>query len=244
MRIKELFIVIILGVAILTLLLIAIKPSSLEANIKTNFTKLTLTGTGVVTTTPSQATIRVGVEITGDNAQLAFKEASNIANKILNSWIEVGIPKEKIKTHRVSLDPVYEYSDRSPRLVGFKATIILSASLTDFNLASTAIALATNEGANVIEGVYFSIPSENYEKLYREALRKAVENAKEKAEVIAEALNMEIVGIESVSISGYSVPIWFKGEAAGLPTPKPPMLPGETSIQVTVTVIFLLSPRT
>jgi uncharacterized protein YggE len=99
--------------------------------------------------------------------------------------------------------------------------------------AGALIDAAAEAGANQISGPGLS--SSDSERLYREALADAVENARERAEVLAGAAGRTLGEISAISEAG-AQPVPLYREAADT-AQSTPIVPGqqETTAQVTVT---------
>ena len=115
--------------------------------------------------------------------------------------------------------------------------------IRDIGLVGKAIDAAFSAGADGMYGVQFTISDEKRAELVQQAIRAAVEDAEEKAKIIAESLGMKVVRIKSVSLSSQPIipvprpAIAFKAaEAGGVP-----IEPGRATISASVSVIYLLS---
>jgi len=89
--------------------------------------------------------------------------------------------------------------------------------------------------------VIFTLKSETIEKLKIEALKKAVEDARSKAEAVAQAAGIELLG--PISISVESGIVYRVSETVTIPMYKetsttPIIPPEELSITATVTIIY------
>ena len=106
----------------------------------------------------------------------------------------------------------------------------------DVEDAAALIDAGAGAGANQITGP--SMSSSNAEELYREALAKAVAEARERAQVLAKASGRSLGAIKHVAEGGSAMPLPY-AERAALDAATP-IVPGEQQTQATVSVTFEL----
>lgn len=89
-------------------------------------------------------------------------------------------------------------------------------------------------------GVQFTISDEKKAELIQQAIKAAVEDAEEKAKIVADSLGMRIVGIKSVSLSSQPIipvprtELTYKAEQI-------PIEPGTATISTSISIVYLLS---
>lgn len=209
-------------------------------NFDTNHT-IAVSGEGVVEVTLDKGYASFGISIRKKTASEAMDELSDTANRVLDALKNFGISEKDIKTTGLSLNPVYEWNKEEKKnvLVGFDATENFSVK-TKLDEIGKVITLATNNGANRIYGIRFD--SSERENLKKEAIAKAVEDAKEKAKAALTGTNYKIVGIKTISIqSGFIPSALFRNEI-GVASDKPLNIPvegGSMTIRATVNVVFI-----
>src|SRR5438876_544022 len=95
---------------------------------------------------------------------------------------------------------------------------------------------AVEAGSNSVSGPMLSRSDDD--ALYRDALRSAVANAKDKAEALASAAGLTLGGAETIVEGGQSSPpisYTQKADAAGVSVP---IEPGTQTIEASVTVTY------
>jgi hypothetical protein len=97
---------------------------------------------------------------------------------------------------------------------------------------------AAEAGANQISGPGLS--SSNADALYRQALAKAVDDARLNAEVLAKAAGRPLGAITTIVEGGTSQPGPLYREAAQATDSSTPIVPGERETSATVSVTFSL----
>lgn len=164
-------------------------------------------GTGFVMATPDLAKTNVTISITKDDAITAQNEASKLVDKVIEALIKAGAKEEKIKTQGYYLNPEYDYiwSDDGKNgqevLKGYRVSHNLSVEDIKSDEIGKVLKAAVEAGATRADSVSFYVSDED--SFYKEALEKAVADARSKAEVLAKAEGKKIVNVKLIS-EGYS----------------------------------------
>ena len=139
-------------------------------------------------------------------AQQAVSGVAEKMNKIVSKLEELGISRDEIYTKSYSLNPIYDYDQKPPKLVGYRAEHTITISFTDKSLAAKAIDDTSSLGVSRIS-VAFSVDKEVFLNAYKIALGKAVKEAMDKANIMASSAGVKLGKIISISESGYvSIP--------------------------------------
>jgi uncharacterized protein len=235
----------------------------------------TISSSGISTTEvrPDQVSVTVGVETNGTTAQEAVSQNANLTAQVIAAVRGLGINEDRIETSSFSVSPIYEPGQPSQpcieiyppppgcetnqEIIGYSATNTVTATLDvpflrilaqptpDLN-AGQVIDAAIGAGANRIDAVVFFV-SENRQQEIRDTLiNDAIANARQRANIAAEALGMTLSGVESVTLNPIDFPVFSvglrEGSAAGadsVPAPTP-ILPGQQEISTTVNVVFYI----
>lgn len=209
-------------------------------NFDTNHT-IAVSGEGVIEVAPDTGYVNFGIFVQEKTASEAMKGLSKIANRVIILLKNSGIKEEDIKTTGISLNPVYQWDKEKKKnvLVGFAATENFKVK-TELKNIGKIVTLVTENGANRIYGIRFD--SSETENLRKEAIAKAVEDAREKAKAALSGTNYKIVGIKTISIqSGNVTPVvrqTFDNEAIGEKS-SVPVEGGSITIRATVNVVFI-----
>ena len=194
---------------------------------------ITVNGVGSVDAVPNEAKMSFGAETRRDTAQAAVAANGDAMRKILNALRQAG--GRELATQWVS---VYPYTDETGQVNGYVASNSVSA-VSDVGDAPALIDAAAGAGANQISGPGLS--SSNAEALYRQALAKAVEDARLSAEVLAKAAGRSLGSITAIVEAGaVSQPQPLYREAAQAADSSSPVVPGEQETSATVSVTFSL----
>lgn len=191
---------------------------------------VTVSGTGVASAVPDRAEISAGVETRAAGARAALEANAAAMEKVLAALRARG--GRDMTTQTVSLTTAF---DEQGRANGFVASNVASAETTLAN-AGALIDAAVAAGANTIYGP--SLSSSDAEALYRDALAKAVADARERAAILAKAAGRELGRVTAVSEAG-SMPIPLAKEAAA-PDASTPVVSGPQDTTASVSVTYEL----
>jgi uncharacterized protein YggE len=193
---------------------------------------VTVSGVGTVEAVPNEAKMSFGAETRAQTARAAVSANADVMRRILNALRQAG--GRELQTQWVS---VYPYTDDTGQVNGYAASNSVSA-VSDVDDAPALIDAAAEAGANQISGPGLS--SSNAEALYRQALAKAVDDARLRAEALAKAAGRSLGPITSMIESGASAPEpLFRAEAQAADS-STPIVPGEQETSATVSVTFTL----
>jgi len=210
---------------------------------------LIVSGNAQAEATPDEATVRLGIVRQETTAQAAQDQANRVAQAILSEIAKLGIPATQIRTSRLSLTPIYAPGPRSdsreaPRIASYSASNQVSIEVTNLTQIGPIIDAGLRAGSNQVDGILFRLKDDL--PLREQALKKAVAEARRKAETMAEALNVRILGIQEVSETGSSVIPRGEGgfvTMAARETAPTPVSPGQVEVNASVTVKYLIAGR-
>ncbi|MHB8904323.1 MAG: SIMPL domain-containing protein, partial [Patescibacteria group bacterium] len=167
-------------------------------NKKNDQDRFSVVGSGTVYAKADIANISVGLK-TGvkKTAAEATKESTDKMNKIISELKKLSLEDKDIKTSNYNLSPVYNYTnDKGQELVGYEVTQTLTLKIRDLNKIGDIISKTTEQGANQIGNISFTIDDEF--ALKNQARELAITKAKEKAQLIAKQSGMKLGEIKSV----------------------------------------------
>ena len=165
-------------------------------------TEIVVTGTGEVRVEADTAIISLGVTSRDKQVDKAQQNVNKAVVDIRAALTDMGISEENITTDFISIYAGYDYNDYSETIAYYNASTSLMIKVTDISKAGSVIDTAIRAGANQLNNISFS--ASDTEDAKEKAMKLAVENAKNKAEILADATGMEIIGIETISEGGVS----------------------------------------
>lgn len=163
-------------------------------------TRLTVSGSGETRVSADTAVISLGVSARNKDVLKAQQTVNETISAIRKNLIAQGVPEEHMNTEFINIYALYDYSGDQEQLAAYSANSTLAIRVTDMQSVGSLIDLAFASGANTLNGISFS--ASDTEEAKNTAMKKAVENAKKKAEVLAEAAGLKITGIESMAENG------------------------------------------
>ena len=157
---------------------------------------ITVNGSGETLVTADTAVVSVGVSVRKKDALEAQSAANEVIASIRAALAGAGLKEEDISTGYINLYAVYDYSKDVEEIVAYSANSSLAIKVTDMSRVGEVIDMAFSAGANTLDGVSFSVADDTEAR--KESLKAAVEDAKEKAAILAEAAGLGEIEIESI----------------------------------------------
>jgi uncharacterized protein len=230
-------------------------------------------GTSTTEVRQDQVSVTVGVETNGTTAQEAVSQNANLTAQVIAAVRGLGISEDRIETSSFSVSPVYEARqplqpcieiyppppecDTRQEIIGYRATNTVTATLDvpflrmltqptpDLN-AGQVIDAAVGAGANRVDTIVFFISPDRQQEIRDTLISDAIANARQRANIAAEALGMTISGVQSATLNPIDFPVFSvglrEGSAADASSVSAPtqILPGQQEVSTTVNVVFFL----
>lgn len=151
-------------------------------------------GEAELTAPPDLAKISLSIETRSSSANKAVEENARLANRVLQALLNYGLREDNIKTSSYRL---YSYregqktdSETEQEKIYYQATNEMLISTTQLDTVGEIIDLAVKAGANNINYINFELSDP--QELMFQALKMATEQARRKAEAIAEGASVTI----------------------------------------------------
>lgn len=219
-------------------------------NINTNKTDFfTAQGMGEVSEVPDSATAYLGITTQGKTALEAQNKANEQAAKIISAIKSQGISDKDIKTTNYSINPNYGIdlptpdiypNGRNQGINGYTVSQNFEVKITPIDKLNKVVDAATQAGANQVQGANFTFSDDLLKKLENEARKKAVSQAKEKAQGLANAAGIRLGKVINV-IESSQTP-FYRLEATGKEvtdtTPQTNITPGQNTVIINVTIYY------
>lgn len=194
---------------------------------------ITVSGTGTVQSVPDQAQFSLGVETSGPTARVALAVNSQRMKRVLAALEAAGVAKEDVQTQDVFVSKSY-VDEGDAR---YSAHNSVSVTIRDLTRAGSILDAASNAGANDVYGP--TLTRSDQDQLQAKALRSAVDDARAKARILAEAAGVQLGGVTAITESG-NEPMPVYAAALAQRSPSAPIEPGKQSTQATVRVTFAI----
>jgi uncharacterized protein YggE len=162
---------------------------------------ITVAGSGDVDVAPDAAIVRLSVEASGTDAGNVSDTLATKAERLRERLQEFGVDASAIQTRHYDVRTDRPERDREgeEHYVGQQS---LEVTLSDVDRAGDLIDAAVEGGADEIHGVEFTLSADERDEVRDQALRAALENARDEASVLATASALDVSGIQSISTRG------------------------------------------
>lgn len=205
---------------------------------------ISISGEGVVAAVPDIAQVDLGIRTHKLTVAEAQKENTTKMNDLIKELKGLDIEKEDLKTTNYNVFPQYKWDDGKKTLIGYRVDQNLQVKIRNLDKVNQVLSKAAEKGVNDIGSLNFTI--DDQEKLLQEAREKAIKNAQEKAETLAQTLKIKLGRIISFNEYQDSGDDYYYGaKQAGLSLmeesealPQPDIQMGESEITVNVSINY------
>jgi len=200
---------------------------------------ISVQGDGEVDYTPDEARVTLGVNGEDASAAAAAADIAGRANAVIAAIKSLGIPAGSITTNGFNL-----YYRQATETV--KAAFVASESISvkaPVDKAGAAIDAGIRAGANQTYGL--SYETTQRDALYKQAVQRAVKQARDLADAAASAAGLRLGAVLSISVGG-ATPAPFAPVArmttmaVAAPAP-PPISPGTGTMTAIVSVTYSIA---
>lgn len=206
---------------------------------------VTVSGQGSATAEPDRAVARFGVVTRAETAEAARSENATAAKNALNAVRALDVPEENLRMETLRLQPRREYDPDTKQYEekGFEATRQVVVQVDRLDILPRLVARVVQEGANRLEGVEYQLSDRS--SIRDEALRKAARAARQKARLLATALDAQLGPVHRIDEQNFGferprpeMSVMMKstrGQAEGEPEA---YAAGEIEVSAQVQVVF------
>ena len=204
-----------------------------------------VTGEGKVSAAPDIAMVSITTREVAKTTKEAQEKAAKKTSALKKGLLDAGVEEKDIKTASYMTMPKYYYNNSGKAILeGYETIQTDEVKVRNTDNVSKVLDLAASLNINEVSGPNFTI--DDTDKLKDEAREKAIAEAKEKAEKLADQLGVDLVRIVSFSESGdYAYMPYVKEAAmsmsmardASAPT-APTVSGGEQEIKSNVSITF------
>ena len=188
---------------------------------------ITISGYGEAVAIPDIATFTFSVVSERPTVAAAQEDATTNANAITSYLEEAGVAERDIQTTGYSVYPQYDWVQQScvagqycppgeQRLRGYEVRQTTTIKIRDLAAAGDLLTGVGSRGATEVSGLNFTF--DNPDAVEAEARDKAIADAKQKAEALADSLGVKLVRVVSFNESGggYPIPYYARDMAYGM----------------------------
>lgn len=227
----------------LTALVVAPIGAAAQAPTADREPTVTVSGDGLVQAAPDRAWITLATETRASRPREAQRRNAEAMAAVLEKLKAAGVPADAIRTIGYDLQQEWEFVNDRRVSRGFVARNTVEVRVDSIDRAGELLEIAVESGATSAGGLRFDLKER--ETLEREALRRAVADARARAEAMAAAAGRAVDRVVRVEERGLVVPppVPFardRAQLAAAPEGAPPIAPGQMDIRAQVTLTAIL----
>lgn len=207
--------------------------------------RLTVAGEARVAAQPDMATLTLGALGRGKTAAEAMNETSVAVEAILARLAALGVAQRDVQTTQLRLreDTRWDQSRNEDVFMGYVARNTVEVRIRDLDGIGALLAAVLDDGANELQNLYFGL--QNPRKVEDEARRRAVADARSRAELYAEAAGVTLGALVSLRDTAEPlVPSVMPAEPviveAAMASEDVPVAAGEIVVRAEVTLVYAI----
>lgn len=169
-----------------------------------------VSGMAEVSAEPDIARVSLGIEARRPSLADARAEVVAAVDRVLALTRDLKIDPKNVNATRVQVQPEYRWNenDRERVLLGYVVSRQIEVELKDLDKLGTLLERAVDAGVNQVGDPV--LDSSRRKELEREAMTKALEDARLNAEALARAAGARLGAARTLSASGSSPPVPYR----------------------------------
>jgi uncharacterized protein len=227
--------------------LISLPVQSQPAPVAAPARTLSVSGQGEVRGEPDRALVTLGVEARNPKMELARGDVTKTVDAVLKLTRDLKIDPKYVHATRINIQPEYNWDNKSRvrTLLGYLVSRQVEVELRNLDQLGTLLERAVDAGVNQVGDP--RLDSSRKRELEREALAKAVEDARMNADVVARAAGVRLGTARTISAQSVATPqpVAYRmvAMAQAAPEAQSTYQSGEMAFNATVQVEFdLVTP--
>jgi uncharacterized protein YggE len=202
---------------------------------------VTVAGSGTVSAAPDMAEITTGVVTQASTAAQALAANSQAMERLLQALGTLGVAPRDIQTTNISVSPLRRQGrdGQPPEITGYEVTNQVRVKVRDLGSLGRVLDQQVGQGANLVYGIQFG--RQEPAPLLDEARKRAMADARRKADLYAAAAGLKVGRVVAVQEAGAASPRPEMSPRVMM-SAAVPVAPGEQETQASVTVTFTLDP--
>jgi uncharacterized protein len=199
-------------------------------------------GEAIVKRTPDRAWVTISAESRAKTSREAQRANADVMSAVVARLKTAGLAGDALRTTSIDLQPEFDYANGRQTLRGYVARNSVEARVDDLPKLGDVLDAAVSAGATSIAGVRFDLRERAAAE--REALQKAVEDARARANAAASGAGLRVDRVIRIEEHG----------PVEMPQPRPmvamragaaadavtPVAPGELEIRAAVTLTAVI----
>lgn len=195
-------------------------------------------GEGVVKMAPDRVWVTIAAESRAKSPKEAQRANSDAMKAVLDKLKALGLPADAIRTSGYDLQPQFDYVNGKQSLREYLARNTVEVRVDDTTRAGEVLDAAVGSGATSVSGVRFDLKDRTAAE--REALKKAVADARARADAAAAGAGMKVDRVVKIEEQRVMMPeprpMMMARQSMVAEAAAPPISPGEMEIRAMVTM--------
>jgi len=169
---------------------------------------ISITGIGEVSTVPDVSTISFTIRSTdsSNDTESLQNEVAESADSVIAKLKDLGIDEKDIQTSNYSVNPKYNYPNGVSTIAGYEASESIDVKVRNTDNVSKVLNILAEEKITEVYGPNFEV--DDVQKVKDQARDLAIQDAKDKADILAKSLGVKIKRIVGYSDdTGNNIPV-------------------------------------
>jgi len=223
---------------LLAVSLLALAPQAPGAPAPSNEPVIVTTGEGVVKMAPDRVWVTIAAESRAKSPREAQRANADAMKAVLDKLKTLGLPADAIRTSGYDLQPQFDYVNGRQSLREYVARNTVEVRVDEVTRAGEVLDAAVGSGATSVSGVRFDLKDRSSAE--REALKKAVADARSRADAAAAGAGMKVDRVVKIEEQRVMIPeprpIMMARQSMVAEAAGPPISAGELEIRAMVTM--------
>ena len=209
---------------------------------------ITVSGEGKVKTKPDTASITAGVVTEAPTAREALNKNNDRMQEVMAGMRDAGIAEDDLQTAQFSVSPMYSRPPRrpnvpseDPKIIGYRVSNTATGIIRDLKKVGTILDKVITLGANSVSGPSFFINKPG--PLLDKARKQAVADALRKADLLAQAADVQLGAIQTIREGGGYAPqprMMNRAMAMDMEAKSVPIAAGTQEIRASVNMVIAI----
>jgi uncharacterized protein len=223
---------------LLAISLLVLTPQAPGAPVPSNEPVIVTTGEGVVKMAPDRVWVTIAAESRAKSPREAQRANADAMKAVLDKLKALGLPADAIRTSGYDLQPQFDYVNGRQSLREYVARNTVEVRVDEVSRAGEVLDAAVGSGATSVSGVRFDLKDRSSAE--REALKKAVADARGRADAAAAGTGMKVDRVVKIEEQRVMIPeprpIMMARQSMVAEAAGPPISAGELEIRAMVTM--------
>lgn len=215
--------------------LFAVLLTGFSQSVLANDAVINVQGSGAIEVTPNAYSVTFVVEEEGDTVSKLNSQLNADLRQVVQFLLSQGIAEKHIQSMQVRLQPRYVNTPQGRVQQGFSLSRDIIVTSTDLDTYDSVLDGVLKRGVDRIQQFNFIALSE--QNAYELALVAAVKDAKQRAQLLAKELGIEVGEVVAISESGGNMPIPVM-RAEAMAKDMSMSLPGQQRVEARINVTF------